>query len=60
MARPKNSSRDVHFYLESAALAALKAEVKRLSTRPGKLLSRIILERATTFFSNPVQLVSKK
>jgi len=57
MPRPKNSSRDLHVWLETAALEALRAEAERLMTRPGKLLSRLIAERARTFYSRPIQLV---
>jgi hypothetical protein len=55
----KNSSRAIHLYLELPALDALYAEARRLSTRPGKLLSRLIIERAASFYSRPIQFVSK-
>jgi hypothetical protein len=57
MPRAKNSSRDIHIYLEVAALLALRAEAERLETRPGKLLSRIISERAASFYSEPIELL---
>jgi hypothetical protein len=59
MCRPKNFSHKIHVYLEGAAHDLLRAEVNRLSTKPGKLLSRMIKERAQTFFSRPVQLIDK-
>jgi hypothetical protein len=59
MARAKNSSRPIHVYIEAPALEALRAEVQRLSTRPGKLLSKLIKERAASFYSHPVQLIEK-
>ena len=59
MPRHKNSSRAVHLYLELAALDALYAEAKRLSVRPGKLLSKIVTERAASFYSRPIQFVAK-
>ena len=59
MPRHKNSSIPVHLYIETAALLALRAEAARLNTRPGKLLSRMIAERAESFYSQPIQLVAK-
>jgi hypothetical protein len=59
MPRAKNSSRAIYVWIETAAFAALRAETERLSTRPGKLLSRLIIERATSFYSHPVQLLEK-
>lgn len=56
MPRAKNSSRDIHVYLEVAALLVLRQEAERLSTRPGKLLSKLIIERAGSFYSRPIQL----
>jgi hypothetical protein len=59
MSRPKNSSHDIHVYLELAALEALRAEAERLMTRPGKLLSKLIIERTGSFCSRPIQLMDK-
>jgi hypothetical protein len=59
MARQKGSSLALHVWVEAAAVAALRAEAKRLSTRPGKLLSCLIKERAKEFYSRPVQLMGK-
>jgi hypothetical protein len=60
MPRHKNSTHGVHFWLEKNAYDALRLECKRLSIRPGQFLSRLITERSDTFYSNPVQLLSKK
>jgi hypothetical protein len=60
MSRRKNSSQQIHVYLKLAAFEALHAEARRLETRPGKLLSRIILERSETFLCKPVELVAKR
>jgi hypothetical protein len=59
MARQKGSSLAVHVWLERSAFLALRAEAKRLSTRPGKLLSCLIKERAREFYSRPIQLIDK-
>jgi hypothetical protein len=59
MARHKGSSHGIHVFLEATAFDALRAEVKRLGTKPGKLLSKLIKERAASFYSHPVQLIEK-
>jgi hypothetical protein len=59
MARRKNSSIPVHLYIESQALQILRNEAARLSVRPGKLLSKLMLERSETFHCKPVQLIAK-
>jgi hypothetical protein len=56
MPRHKNSTRNLHVRIDSAAFDALHAECKRLTIRPGQFLSRLITERAATFFSHHVQL----
>jgi hypothetical protein len=60
MPRLKGSTRPVYLWLEQAAFDALKAETARLSVRPGKFLSSLILERSASFHSRPVQLIDKK
>jgi hypothetical protein len=59
MARPKNFSHKIQVYLDDAALTILRAEVARLTTRPGKLLSCLIKERARTFYTRPLQVIDK-
>jgi hypothetical protein len=56
MARRKGSSISTHFWISAVALEVLRTETERLGTRPGKFLSRLILERSETFLSRPVQL----
>jgi hypothetical protein len=56
MARHKNHSRSVHFFLEAQAFELLKAEASRLCCRPGRLLSKLVLERALSFHTKPVMV----
>ena len=56
----KGASHPIHIWINSDAFNLLHTECKRLKARPGKLLSKLILERSASFFSNPVQLILKK
>jgi hypothetical protein len=60
MARKKGSSSQIHIYLQTDAYQLLCTECARLKTRKGKLLSKILIERAPSFGSRPLQLIDRK